>query len=197
MPMIENAPPNFIKLKNQTIASYAIQYNINQCFHLQHVEQISAKHQIYYKGLLEKEQVYELMLVDTAFGVVVGKLAQEVLLKKVKTLREFLSIHKHSTIINGYTDAFYYQFKFEHWLMQLFFPEENTMLNKHSKTPFSANTRSVYVLKNDKGELAYFSIFERIILFELLFDLMQLRIDFKKSTIENETLTLIMNLEFN
>jgi hypothetical protein len=195
--MIVTNTPAFIKLKNKTIASYAIQYNINQCFHLKQVGQINSKHQFYFKGLLEKEQVYELMLVDTAFAEVAGKLAQEVLLKKVKTLREFLLIHKHATIINGYTDAFYYQYKFEHWLMQLFFPEENVHLNKHSKTPFSANTRSVYVLKNDKGELAYFSIFERIILFELLFDLMQLRIDFKKSTIENETLTLIMNLEFN
>jgi hypothetical protein len=195
MPITETQAPNFIKLKNQTIATYAIQYNINQCFHLQHVEQISSKHQFYFKGLLEKEQVYELMLVDTAFAEVVGKLAQEVLVEKVKTLREFLSIHNHATIINGYTDAFYYQFKFEHWLMQLFFPEENVHLNKESKTQLSANTRSVYVLKNDKGELAYFSIFERIIFFELLFDLMQLRIDLKKSTIENGLLTLTLLLE--
>ncbi len=195
--MILTNTPAFIKLKNQTIASYAIQYNINQCFHLLHVEQISAKHQFYFKGLLEKEQVYQLMLVDTAFAEVVGKLAQEVLLKKVKTLREFLSNHKHATIINGYTDAFYYQFKFEHWLMQLFFPEENVHLNKQSKTPFSANTRSVYVLKNDKGELAYFSIFERKKFFEMLLDLMQLRIDLKKSTIENDTLTLVLNLEID
>ena len=195
--MIVTNTPAFIKLKNQTIASYAIQYNINQCFHLKQVGQINSKHQFYFKGLLEKEQVYQLMLVDTAFAEVASKLAQEVLLKKVKTLRKFISIHKHATIINGYTDAFYYQYKFEHWLMQLFFPEENVHLNKQSKKQFSANTRSVYVLKNDKGELAYFSIFERIIFFELLFDLMQLRIDFKKSTIENETLTLIMNLEFN
>ncbi len=193
--MIVTSTPAFIKLKNKTIASYAIQYNINQCFHLQHVEQISAKHQFYFKGLLEKEQVYELMRVDTAFAEVLGKLAQEVLLKKVRTLREFLIIHKHSTIINGYTDAFYYQYKFEHWLMQLFFPEENVHLNKQSKKQFSASTRSVYVLKNDKGELAYFSIFERIIFFELLFDLMQLRIDFKKSTIENGLLTLTLLLE--
>ena len=195
--MIVTNTPAFIKLKNKTIASYTIQYNINQCFHLQHVEQISAKHQFYFKSLLKKEQVYELMLVDRAFAEIVGKLAQEVLVKKVKTLREFISIHKHSTIVNGYTDAFYYQYKFEHWLMQLFFPEENSMLNKHSKTKLSANTRSVYVLKNDKGELAYFSVFERIKFFELLFDLMQLRIDLEKSTIENETLTLLMNLEFN
>ena len=100
-------------------------------------------------------------------------------------------------VIFSLITTIYYQYKFEHWLMQLFFPEENGMLHKQSKKQFSANTRSVYVLKNDKGELAYFSIFERIIFFELLFDLMQLRIDFKKSTIENETLTLIMNLEFN
>jgi hypothetical protein len=78
--MIVTNTPAFIKIKNKTIASCAIQYNINQCFHLQHVEQISAKHQIYYRGLLEKEQVYELMQVDTAFAEVVGKLAQEVLL---------------------------------------------------------------------------------------------------------------------
>lgn len=195
--MILNNTPAFIKLKNKTIASYAIQYNINQCFQFQHVEQISAKHQFYYKGLLEKEQVYELMLVDTAFAEIVGKLAKEVLLKKVKTLREFLSIHKHATIINGYTDAFYFQYKFEHWLMQLFFPEENGMLSKQSKTQLSANTRSVYVFKNDNGELTYFSIFESKKLFEMLFDLMQLRIELEKSKIEDETLTLVMNLEFN
>lgn len=195
--MIESNITDFIKLKNQTIASYAIQYNINQCYNLQHVEQISTRHQFYYKGLLEKEQLYELMLIDSAFAEVVGKLAQQVLLKKVKTLREFLSIHKHATIINGYTDAFYYQFKFEHWLMQLFFPAENVNLKKQSTTQFSANTRSVYVLKNDKGELAYFSLFERKKFLEILFDLMQLRIDFNKSSIENETLTLVMNLEFN
>ncbi len=193
--MIVTNTPAFIKLKNKTIASYAIQYNINQCYHLQHVEQIISKHQFFYKGLLEKEQVYELMLVDTAFAEVVGKLAQDVLLKKVKTLREFLLLHDQSTILKGYTDAFYFQYKFEHWLMQLLFPEENSMLKKHSKKQFAANTRSVYVLKNDKGELAYFSLFERKKGFEMLFDLMQLRIDLKKSTIENGNLTLILSLE--
>ena len=192
--MIVTNTPAFIKLKNKTIASYAIQYNINQCFHLQHIEQIISKHQFYFKGLLEKGQVYELMLVDTAFAEVVGKLAQEVLLKKVKTLREFLLMHKHSTIIKGYTDAFYYQFKFEHWLMQLFFPEENGMLDKHSKKQFAANTRSVYVIKNDKDELTYFSLFESKKLFEMLLDDMQLTIDFKKSKIENGNLTLILML---
>jgi hypothetical protein len=112
-------------------------------------------------------------------------------------LNDFLFLHHQSTIIKGYTDAFYYQFKFEHWLMQLFFPEENVDLNKHAKKQFAANPRSIYVLKNELGVIVYFSIFERKKLFEMLFDLMQLRIDLKKSTIENETLTLFMNLEFN
>jgi hypothetical protein len=197
MPMIPTNTNDFIKLKNKTIATYSIQYSINQCYTIQQVEQISATHQFYFKGLAKKEQVYELMLVDTAFAEVLGKLAQEVLLNKVKTLREFLLLHEQSTILTGYTDAHYYRIKFEHWLMQLFFPNENLTLNKHLKKPFSANTSSIYVLKNDKGELAYFSIFNSKKLFEILFDLMQLRIDFKKSKIEDETLTLVMHLEFN
>ena len=195
--MIVTNTPAFVKLKNKTIASYAIQYNINQCFHLKQVGQINSKHQFYFKGLLEKEQVYQLMLVDTAFAEVASKLAQEVLLKKVKTLREFLLLHHQSTIINGYTDAFYYQFKFEHWLMQLFFPAENVNLYKHAKKQFAADTRSIYVLKNDLDVIAYFSIFERKKLFEMLFDLMQLRIDLKKSRIENETLILVLKIEFD
>jgi hypothetical protein len=197
MPIIETTAPAFIKLKNKTIASYAINYKINQCYHLQHVEQISSKHQFYYKGMLKKEHVYQLMLVDTAFAEVIGKLAQDVLLGNVKTLNEFLFLHHQSTIIKGYTDAFYFKYKFEHWLMQLFFPEENVMLNKHAKKQFAANTRSIYVLKNNLDVIAYFSIFERKKLFEMLFDLMQLRIDLKKSKIENETLSLFLNLEFN
>jgi len=137
------------------------------------------------------------MLVDTAFAEVLGKLAQEVLLNKVKTLREFLFLYDQSTILKGYTDAFYYQFKFEHWLMQLFFPKENLIQHKHSKKHFAANTNSIYVLKNEPGELLYYSIFNSKKFFEMLFDLMQLRIDFKKSKIEDETLTLVMHLEFN
>jgi hypothetical protein len=197
MPITQTNAPNFIKLKNQTIASYAIQYNINPCFNFQKIEQLKSTHQFYYKGMLKKEHVYELMLVDTAFEEVIGKLAQEVLLGNVKTLNDFLLLHHQSTIIKGYTDAFYFQYKFEQWLMQLFFPEENVNLNKQSKTQFAANTKSVYVVKNKEGELTYFSLFESKQLFEMLFDMMQLRIDLKKSKIENETLTLFMNLEFN
>jgi hypothetical protein len=197
MPIIETTAPVFIKLKNQSITSYAIQYNINPCFSFQKIEQLKSTHQFYYKGMLKKEHVYELMLVDTAFAEVIGKLAQEVLLGKVKTLNDFLLLHHQSTIIKAYTAAFYFQYKFEQWLMQLFFPEENVMLNKHSKKPFSSNTKSVYVVKNKEGELAYFSLFESKQLFEMLFDLMHLRIDLGKSKIEDETLTLFMNLEFN
>jgi hypothetical protein len=197
MPIIENTAPAFIKLKNQTIASYAIQYNINQCFHFERIEQLKSTHQFYYKGMLKKEHVYELMLVDTAFAEVIGKLAQEVLLGKIKTLNDFLLLHHQSTIIKGYTDAFYYQYKFEQWLMQLFFPEENVMLNNHSKTQFAANTRSVYVVKSTNGELTYFSIFESKQFFEMLFNMMQLRLELEKSKIEDETLILFMNLEFN
>lgn len=55
----------------------------------------------------------------------------------------------------------------------------------------------MYVVKNKEGELTYFSLFESKQLFEILFNMMQLRIDLGKSKIENETLTLFMNLEFN
>ncbi len=81
--------------------------------------------------------------------------------------------------------------------MNLFFPEAGLKLPKHNITKFTSNTRSVYVLKNTNVELAYFSILESKKLFEMLFDMMHWRIDFKKSKIENETLTLFMNLEFN
>jgi|JI10StandDraft_1071094.scaffolds.fasta_scaffold87453_4 hypothetical protein len=193
--MIVTNTPAFIKLKNQTIASYAIQYNINQCFNFQKIEQLKSTYQFYYKGMLKKEHVYELMLVDTAFAAVIGKLAQEVLFGKVKTLNDFLLMHQQSSIINGYTDAFYYQFKFEHWLMHLFFPEAGLKLHKKSITKVTSNTRSVYFLKNANGELSYFSIFESKKLFELLIHKMQLRIDLKHSKIENEVLTLILSLE--
>jgi hypothetical protein len=195
MPIIETQAPNFIQLKNQTIASYAIKYNINQSFHFERIEQIKSSHQFYFKGLLKKEHVYELMLVDTAFAAVIGKLAQEVLLGKVKTLNDFLLMPKQSTIIDGYTDAFYYQFKFEHWLMNLFFPEAGLKLIKHNITKLSSNTRSVYVFKNTNGELDYFSLFESKELFEMLIHKMQLRIDLKQSKIENDKLILILLLE--
>jgi hypothetical protein len=76
-----------------------------------------------------------------------------------------------------------------------FFSEDHLIQNKQSKTPFSANARSVCFLNNDLGVLAYFSLFVRIKGFEMLFDLMQLRIDLKKSTIENGLLTLTLLLE--
>lgn len=89
MPTLETSPINFIKLKRITIASYAMQYQINPSFDFQTLEQITSKHQFYFKGMRYKAQVIELMLVDTAFAEVIGKLAQEVFFGKVKTLSDF------------------------------------------------------------------------------------------------------------
>jgi hypothetical protein len=136
------------------------------------------------------------MLVDTAFAEVIGKLVQKVLLGKVKTLNDFILLHQQSTIIDGYTNAFYYQFKFENWLRQLFFPEEHLLKNKDFKIQFLASTNCVYVMKNQIGELEYFSIYDGEKFFKILIEKIQLGIDFKQSKIEKEILTLVLKLEF-
>lgn len=81
--------------------------------------------------------------------------------------------------------------------MQLFFPDENLIRNTHSKKQFSANSRSVYVQKNQEGALEYFSIYDSKKLLNLLLEKMHLRIDIKHSKIEKDMLTLVLNLEIN
>lgn len=194
MPFLETSVPNFIPLKNKKIASYAIQYNLHQGFNFQRIAQIKSKQQFYYKGMLQKEQVHELMLIDTFFAEVIGKLAQEVLLNKVKTLKEFLLLQNQSNLLNGITDANYDQYKFEKWLCQLCFPEEQLISHQQIKTKQTANNNRVYVIKEANAELAYFSIYESKKLVEMLINTMQLRIDFKKSTLVEGVLTLVLNL---
>lgn len=52
-------------------------------------------------------------------------------------------------------------------------------------------------MKNQLGELAYFSIYDCEKFFKMLIEKIQLRIDFKQSKIEHEILTLVLKLEFN
>jgi len=144
-----------------------------------------------------KAQLLELMLVDTAFAEVLGKLAQEVFLGKVRTLKGFLSLHQQSTLINNYTDAFYYQFKFEAWLKQLFFPANELAQHQNSKSNFVAQQEHVYVFKNDADELVYCSHFDRKKLFEMLINTLQLPIDLKKSKLAKDQVTLFLNLEMH
>ena len=106
-------------------------------------------------------------------------------------------LQQQSTIIKSFTDAYYYQIKFEAWLKQLLFPRTELEQHQHSKGKFIAQHDYVYVFKNELGELIYCTHYDGKKLFDILLKTMQLRIDFKKSKLAKDQLTLFLNLEMH
>jgi hypothetical protein len=176
----------FTHLKGKVFAEYNIIYHINDGYSIKELNQFSTKHQLLFQKFSSKVQQMNLMFVDSIFPIHLADVALETFLNEVSSFKEYTFLQKDFVVIDIKRDINYFTRKFYDFILHLLFS------NIASDTVFREEIQrdNVYCLKDESGELRYYSIYEQRELQDLLFDKMRLEINLKDSFIRKQNLTL-------
>lgn len=183
---------NFIKLKELTFGEYGIIYHINDCFSISHLSEVNSKHQLLFTQYSEKIQQMNLVLIDSLFPKILADVALEVFLNEVSTFKQYIQTKKLTNIIDNSKDKNYLKYKFLSFIHHLLYSEISS--NKVCKG--ETQSEKIYCLKNDAGELQYYSIYEQNELQLMLFDKMSLEINKESSSIFDNKIKLNLKIKF-
>lgn len=188
--MVKILPANFIHLKQLVLGEYNFIYHTNDGHKITRLWKFSSKHQLLFQKLENKVQQMNLMLVDSVFPVLLADIVLEVFLNKVRSLKEYKEKAKIDLGLRIPVDEKYLKYKFKDFL------ELSLYSNISSKHVCNGDmdTSKVFYFKDNEGELKYYSMYERFLLFDHLVDTMQLKIDFKKSFIHGAEVSLCLSI---
>lgn len=183
--------PSFIPLNNKTLAEYTFLYHIRDEFAFTELEQVANKWQLSFLKLNNKQQQFNLLLVDSMFINIFSDLALDVFLHQVKSFEQFIDSPSRLLIFDVDDQKYFLRHKFLQFLNLFLFSDVASYSPCHG-TIFSER---VYCLKNKSAELEYYSILEQSQLQLKLIKDLKLSIDFSKSQIINQSLNLVLKIQ--
>lgn len=81
----------FINLKNIKFSDYQIIYHVNDGFKVNNLQDFKFKEQLLFQQFKNRTQQLNLMFVDTIFPMILADLALLVILKKTKSLADYIN----------------------------------------------------------------------------------------------------------
>lgn len=183
---------NFIRLKDKTFAEYKFIYHINDGYSIKKLSDFSSKHQLLFQRMGNKIQQINLMLVDSVFPLILVDLVQEVFLKRVESILQYIDSKNKIVIEDTQFDKNYLRYKFDNFIHLLLY--SNIASDKVCKSDFKAD--KIYYLNNTKGVIMYYSIYDLKELQDLLLQKMKLEINIDKSYIKNKNASLYMKIRY-
>lgn len=186
--LIKTTQPNFIHLKNKTIAEYNFIYHINDGYNVKELTKFNDRNQFLFQKINSKVMQMNLMMVDTVFPLLLAEVVISVFLDKSESFQKYIDAKKRIFISNIEYDSELLRYKFRQFILYLLFTDTFT------KNVFKGNIDydKVYYLKDEKGELKYYSIYEQEELQLLMFQKMKLEIDHKKSIIRKDEVVICL-----
>jgi HpaII restriction endonuclease len=187
--MVNNSA-TFFHLRNLVLGEYNFIYRINDGYKITELSKFSSKHQLLFQKLHNRVQQMNLMLVDSVFPVLLADIVLEVFLNNVKSLKQYKENAKIDLGLSVPVDERYLKYKFKDFMELSLYSSISTKNLSNGEM----DTSKVFCLKDSNGELKYYSIYERFLLFDLLVETMELKIDFKKSSIRDSTVNLCFKI---
>jgi hypothetical protein len=181
---------DFIQLKGLTLATYVIVYRINDGYSATDISQIHSKFQLLFQRFGNLHQQRNLMMVDSVFPVLMADIALEVLLGVVRSLREYIGSEKTLKIVPDGYEELYLPHKFHDFIELLVYSD---IASKHS-SKVERDFRRIYCRKSTADEFEYFTLYERLKLYDYLMREMRLEIDWEKSGIKGHEARLCLRL---
>jgi len=181
---------NFILLKGKTFAVYRIIFHINDCYSLKELSGFNHKFQLLFEKFESKTLQLNLVYIDSIFSVILADLTLDVFLNKITSFEGYLQAKK-SLLINDETfDKIYFRHKIIDFIRFLVYSDVS------KNVPFNGNMEydKIFCLKNNSGEIDYYTIYDRCKLYELLLEKMKLLIDLKSSTISENEVNLCLKI---
>ena len=188
----EAGSPKYIHLKEKLLAEYVLIFQINKAYDVKDISQFHSKHQLLFQKLENRHQELNLMMIDSIFSTVLADLAQEVLLGKVSSLHQYISLKNAADYVDLFIQPKLLKFKFHDFIHHILYQD----LAK--KKPFKGNIdcNKVYYLKDETNEINYYSMYEQKSLYEILYQKLQLDIDMAKSCIKKDKAHVCLRIHF-
>ena len=156
--------PNFINLTNRKFAEYEILFRVNDVFELNSINDIKFKEHLLFQRFKNKNQQLNLMLIDSAFDLILADIALLVLLGKITNLKDYINSKERIVFPQIINDKDYFERKIMDFINGLLFGEVGGKKEWNGET----DNRRVFFIKNPNDELVFYSIYESKNLFELI-----------------------------
>ncbi|MCX6312213.1 MAG: HpaII family restriction endonuclease [Bacteroidetes bacterium] len=189
-PLLSDQPYTFINLKAKTFAEYDIIYRINDCYAINQLSQINSNHQLLFQKFNNQIQQMNLVIVDSAFPIILADVALHVLTEEISTFEEYINARRFFVAVNPKYDRKYLTYKFKTFIHHLLF--SNIASGNICKGEIEID--KVYCRKNDSSELEYYSTFQQFEMQEMMLEKMQLEINLKSSSLSNHIATLNLRI---
>jgi len=190
---LEENQRDFINLKGKNFADYQIIYHINDCYQITDLSRFRTKDQLLFQKFESKEQQMNLMYVDTIFPILLSELALFVFVDEVKSFEDYLKLKKQVRILQIESDKFYLKYKIIDFIKQLVY---SNIAGKTYSNGHFYNDR-IYCIKNDFGEIDFYSIIDQLKLFNFLIKKIKLEIDFNSSRVTENEVNLCLKIFIN
>lgn len=181
---------DFINLKNLVLAEYKIHYHINDCFSITKLDEVSSKHQLLFQKFESKVQQTNLLFVDSIFPIILSDIALDVLLGKVTSFSEYIHTKRNPIEIGILANEEYLKYKFFQFVHAMLYS------NASSKKVCDGTlkTNKVFCIKNESGEILFYTLYEQQALQLLLLDKIKLEIDLTSSTVSKSNVKINLQM---
>lgn len=181
---------NFIKLTGLTFGTYKIIYRISDGFSVVNIYDLREKHQLNFVGFDNRIQEQNLTLVDKTFPALLADIVLEALIGKVTSLRDFIIRNQpFNSMIEQYK-ALYEGDRIQDFIELLVYSD---IAAKHISKGERDFTK-IFKRRKTANEFEYFTLFERLKLYDYLKIKMKLEIDKKKTEIKGREVILFLKI---
>jgi hypothetical protein len=189
---LEDRQSTFVNLYNKVFAEYVFIYRINDAYNTNDLNNFFGKHQLFFQKIKSKNQQLNLMFVDSVFTNILADVVLEVFIEKASSFNDYINSKNKIKMVEEKHEERYFKFKFIDFINMLLYS------NIASEQIYRGEeqTDRVYCVKNNLGELEYFSIYERTALELKLLQELVLEIDFNLSSISNQEVELCFRIRY-
>ena len=180
--------PTFVTLNNKLLAEYFVIFRINESNSIHDFSKIKNKYQLTFQNFKDEYQQQNLMYIDSLFVNIIADLSLEVLINKISSIHEYILSKYRIKLVEASNEINYFNYKFSEFIHLLLFGD----ISISKSFTQELNTNRVFCIKNDFGELEYYSIYEQKELQEKLIKELKVEIDYNQSSILNKELSLCL-----
>lgn len=181
---------SFVHLKKMELAEYGIVYRINDCYDVTELSDFRLKHQLLFQHFVNIQQQRNLMYVDSVFPLILADLGLDVFLKKIKSFEAYVPAQKQFSAPDLLDAGLYYNYKLRDFIEFLLYSD----IAQTQKCTGIRNYDKIFGAAGTEDELEFYTLYERLKLYDYLMANMHLEIDLQKSGMTENEVTLYLKI---
>lgn len=181
----------FIKLRGTKFAEYQIIYHVKDDYSIKDIVKFKDKQQLIFQKYESKILQLNLAYVDSIFPTILADLAIDVFLKKVTCFSEYIKAEKSSLFIDEDYDKIYLQNKISTFMHLLAYSD----ISKNKASQAKDYSDRIYYLRNESGDIEFYSIYNQQMLLDFLIKRTVLEIDMTRSSIFDNKVMLCLVIQ--